>query len=78
MSGWCRSKDKLITFEGATSDVFSFAFLCWLGRMSRGGERLRGMACLANMAWMRSLRSAIGWMKVADSVPILPTSLGTW
>ena len=34
--------------------------------------------CFENMAWIPSLRVATGSMKVGDSVPTLPTSLGTW
>jgi len=33
--------------------------------------------CLENIAWMPSFRLEIGSMKVDDSVPTLPTSLGT-
>ena len=33
--------------------------------------------CLENIACMPSLRLEIGSMKVDDSVPTLPTSLGT-
>ena len=43
-----------------------------------GGEDVMPCCCLAKSAWMPSLRSWMGWMNVGDSVPILPTSLGTW
>jgi hypothetical protein len=33
--------------------------------------------CLENIAWMPSFRLEIGSMKADDSVPTLPTSLGT-
>ena len=36
-----------------------------------------GIFCLENIASMPSLRFLIGSMKLADSVPTLPTSLGT-
>lgn len=42
------------------------------------GDDVRPCFCLAKRACMPSLRSWIGWMNVGDSVPILPTSLGTW
>lgn len=35
-------------------------------------------ACFANMACIPSLRSEMGSMNVGDSVPIFPTSFGTW
>jgi hypothetical protein len=36
-----------------------------------------GIFCLENIASMPSFRFVIGSMKLADSVPTLPTSLGT-
>ena len=63
------------------SDASTLAFFS-LPVLDMEGDRLRlgaffAAACLANMAWMPSLRSASGSMNVGDSVPILPTSLGT-
>jgi len=34
--------------------------------------------CFKNIAWIPSFRSEMGWIKVEDSVPTLPTSFGTW
>ena len=48
------------------------------GEGEDGAGRLCGAAWRANMAWMPSLRSAIGSTNEGDSVPTLPTSLGTW
>ena len=75
------SSSSLSSFETTFSGEVDESFLRLLAglKVFAGEAEDAGFAfCLANIASIPSFRCWIGSMKVADSFPTFPTSVGTW